>query len=193
MLLFLTLGDEKEAWSDDDDEDDNTDTEERANNSSASVASRGGRVAHPNTLKASRDKDGYSSGDLGDVSQFYATEVPDEKDSDSDTEAPPRKSFKERYAMASKDKDDSTKLLGQVISPDVPPVQVGVAMEESASGGAGKQEVKEVVSQAPPTLQEEEEGSDLPSVDLVDRILEAMWGYCHAYHISNAVSYMNEQ
>ena len=87
--------------------------------------------------------------------------------------------------MASKDKDDSTNLLGEVVIPDKP-AQVGVAMEDN--DGAGKQDIKEVVSEAPPTL--EEEGSDFPSEDLVDRILEAMWGYCHAYHISNAVSYI---
>ena len=135
-------------------------------------------------------KDGYSSGDLGDVSQFYATEVPDEKDSDSDMEATPRKSFKERYAMASKEeKDDSANLPGQVVVPDVPSAQEGVATEDS--GGDGKRDIKEVVSEAPPTQDgEEEEGADLPSEDLVDRILETMWGYCHAYHISNAVSNM---
>ena len=177
---MLFLGDEKEAWSDDDDD---TDTEE-GTKKSAAAALQGERATHPDSIKADQAKDGYSSGDLGDVSQFYATEVPDEKDSDSDTEAIPRKSFKERYAMASKDKDDSTNLLGQVVIPDKP-VQVGVAMEDS--DGAGKQDVKEVVSEAPLT-QGEEEGSDLPSEDLVDRILEAMWGYCHAYHISNAVS-----
>ena len=110
------------------------------------------------------------------MSQFYATEVPDEKDSDSDTEATPRKSFKERYAMSSKEKG-------------IPSAQGGVATEDS--GGDGKQDVKAVVSEAPPTQDEgEEEGADLPSEDLVDRILEAMWGYCHAYHISNTVSYM---
>ena len=144
----------------------------------------GERVTQPDVTKAKVDqttKDGYSSGDLGDVSQFYATEVPDEKDSDSDTEATPRKSFKERYAVASKDKDDSSNLFGQVVTPDRP-----VAMD---SGGTGKQDVKEVISKAPPTQKEEGEGSDLPSEDLVDRILEAMWGYCHAYHISNSVSY----
>ena len=119
------------------------------------------------------------------MSQFYATEVPDEKDSDSDTEATPRKSFKERYAVATKDKDDLSNRLGQAVTPDKP-VQVGVAIN---SDGAGKQDVKEVVNEAPPT-QEKEEGSDLPSEDLVDRILEAMWGYCHAYHISNSVSTM---
>ena len=128
---------------------------------------------------------------MGDVSQFYATEVPDEKDSDSDTEATPRKSFKERYAMASKEKDDSANLPGQVVVPDVPSAQGGVATGDSGARGDGKQDVKEVVSEAPPTQDEgEEEGADLPSEDLVDRILETMWGYCHAYHISNAVSYM---
>ena len=126
------------------------------------------------------------------MSQFYATEVPDEKDSDSDTEAIPRKSFKERYAMASKEKKDgSANLPGQVVVPDVQSAQGGVATEDGGARGDGKQDVKEVVSEAPPTQNEgEEEGADLPSEDLVDRILETMWGYCHAYHISNAVSYM---
>lgn len=147
-------------------------------------------AAPPDSFKtADQAKDGYSSGDLGDVSQFYATEVPDEKDSDSDTEATPRKSFKERYAMSFKEKDDSANLPRKVVVPDIPAAQGGVATEDSR--GDGKQDVKEVVSEAPPTQDEgEEEGADLPSEDLVDRILEAMWGYCHAYHISNTVSYM---
>ena len=147
----------------------------------------GREAAPPDSFKAADQvKNGYSSGDLGDVSQFYATEVPDEKDSDSDTEATPRKSFKERYAMASKEeKDDSANLPRQVVVPDVPSAQGGVATGDS--GGDGKQDVKEVVSETPPT---QDEGADLPSEDLVDRILETMWGYCHAYHISNAVSNM---
>jgi hypothetical protein len=185
MIILLILGDEKEAWSDDDDD---RDIEQGTEKSAAAVAMQRGRAGHPDSIKAAEQvKDGYSSGDLGDVSQFYATEVPDEKDSDSDTEATPRKSFKERYAMASKDKDDSTNRPGQVVVPDIPPVPVGVVTEDSE--GAGKQDVNKVVSEAPPTQDEGEEGSDLPSNDLVDRILEAMWGYCHAYHISNAVSY----
>ena len=141
-------------------------------------------MAQPD-ITARQAKDGYSSGDLGDVSQFYATEVPDEKESDSDSETMPRKTFKERYAMASsKDKNDLSNLPGQVVIPDKPVSGIGVAMDND---GAGSQDVKMIVSEAPPI--QEDEGSDLPSEDLVDRILEAMWGYSHAYHISNSVGY----
>ena len=72
LMLFCSRhdpGDEKEAWSD----DDNTDTEQEKGGEKSSESTRGGHT-HP-TSTSEPAKDGYSSGDLGDVSQFYATEV----------------------------------------------------------------------------------------------------------------------
>ena len=165
------LGDEKEAWSDDD--DDNTDTEDGAKKLAGST--QGAETARTD-VTTYQTRDGYSSGDLGDVSQFYPTEVPDEKDSDSDQETTPRKGFKERYAIAVADKDDSSNLFEQ-------PVTRGKAAMEDG-GGTESQDVEKVAGE----VTEEVKGLDLPLEDLVDRILDAMWGYCHAYHISNSVS-----
>ena len=164
------LGDEKEAWSDDDAD---TETEDGAKQPAGST--QGEETARPD-VTTYQTRDGYSSGDLGDVSQFYPTEVPDEKDSDSDQETTPRKGFKERYAIAVADKDDSSNLFEQLVTPGK------AAMEDG--GGTESQDVEKAAGE----VTEEVKGLDLPPEDLVDRILDAMWGYCHAYHISNSVS-----
>ena len=159
--MHTPSGDEKEAWSDDD-----TDTE-----TNKEVQSNQNADAPPKlTFKPA--KDGYSSGDLGDVSQYYATEVPDEKDRDARNEATPRKPHKKRRTPASK---DITKP-----SLDKPVMGASVTMETVATAT----ESKVVKEGSPPS----NEANELPSEDLVDRVLEAIWGYCHAYHISNSVS-----
>lgn len=61
-------GDEKEAWSDDNDSA--TELEKVGEKSDSTQDGR----SHPE-LTSEPTKDGYSSGDMGDVSQFYATEV----------------------------------------------------------------------------------------------------------------------
>lgn len=172
-VMSTFLGDEKQTWSGDDDTD--IDTEERAEKSEST---REGST-YPDVI-STEAKDGYSSGDLGDVSQYYATEVPDERESDFDPE-PPRKSFKERYAVASNDDDKSSSLLDQVVIPDKSGAGADLAMDISDAENQGT----ELINEEPPPPDETE---NLPSEELVDRILQAMWGYCHAYHISNSVS-----
>ena len=105
--------------------------------------------------------DGYSSGDLGDVSHAYVTEhaqegQSDQSDSDSDT---PRKTFAERYAV-----------------PEIEKKQLSVSGTTS-NREEGGQEVVEPSNQI----------NALPSMELVDLIMKKMWSYCHAYHINNSV------
>ena len=111
-------------------------------------------------------------------------QVPDEEDGYSDLEAVPRKSFKERYTMSPNDHDDeSPKPLGNISIPDKPVEGVGIVMDTVEA--AIKDDDGVVISKGLPP---QNEGADLPSEELVDQILQAMWSYSHAYHISNSVS-----
>lgn len=130
----------------------------------------------PPKLTSELAKDGYSSGDLGDVSQYYVTEAPDEKDSDSDGGATPRKPLKVKFALASS-KEKSTNPL------DKPVMGASVTMETVA---AAKSRDDVVVKEGASPGNEPD--VDLPSEDLVDKVLESIWKYCHAYHISNSVN-----
>ena len=130
----------------------------------------------PPKLTSELAKDGYSSGDLGDVSQYYVTEAPDEKDSDSDSGATPRKPLKVKPDLASS-KEKSTNPL------DKPVMGASVTMETVApTESRGDVVVKEGASPG------NEPVVDLPSENLVDKVLESIWKYCHAYHISNSVN-----
>lgn len=176
MFHINFIGNEKEEWSDDDDQ---ACLEKKGVDKSASACDGGGESDGSN-LPTVVAKDGYSSGDLGDVSQFYATEVPEEKESDSDTETTPKKDFMERYTLVSKDADESSNQRGKMIQLDKPAVDgdLHVALDATAAA-VGKD--NDVVNEGLPP-------QDLPSEELVDRVLNAMWRYCHAYQISNSVS-----
>ena len=163
-------GEEKREWSDDD-------TDKEQEKEKDIVTSRSPCGGGPETTLASAlARDGYSSGDMGDVSQFYVTEVPEDKESDSDNEATPKKTFKERYTLESNVDDKSSNLLGQAVMQDRP---VDPAMDADAAG-KDDSDSKIVNEGLPP--------QDLPTEELVDRVMASMWPHCHAYHISNSVS-----
>lgn len=173
-MCVRTSGDERTTWSDDDD----TDTEEPNNQSEPSEP-------HPLITSVS-SPDGYGSGDLGDMSHASVTDVPD-NDSDSDSDVP-RRNFMERYALTSD--QGLSDLLDQVTIPDKPdsvPSLIPVTKDEpdyqgqseEGEGGKGDKQVPEESSSSSVLAP--------PSDELVAKIMERMWRYCHAYQINNSV------
>ena len=86
--------------------------------------------------------------------------------------------------MASNDSEKPVNQFEPVDIQDKPVEGAGMAMDAVA---AAVDNGDEVISKGHPP---QDEAVDLPSEDLVDRVLQAMWSYCHAYHISNSVSIM---
>lgn len=72
--MIIAVGNEKEQWSD-------SDGEPPTNNQAPSSSDI------PDPSPPLQSHDGYGSGDLGDVSCSYATEVPNKESSESDQEA----------------------------------------------------------------------------------------------------------
>ena len=115
------------------------------------------------------------------INNCLLLQVPDEEDSNSDSEAVPRKSFKERYTVSPN--DESSSPLRNISIPDKPVEGVGVVMDTVAAAIKDDDDSM-VVSKGPPP---QDEKADIPSEELVDQILQAMWSYSHAYQISNSV------
>ena len=162
-VLLMSAGDEVRDWSHDESEDDQSDVEEPS-------------FAPLKTTVATGD--GYNSGDLGDESHAYFTEVHGSQ-SDSDDGSVPRKGFLERFAREP---------VEQVTIPDkpVPPSYQDIDTSTAA---------RKTSSHSPPCVSGEEEltnqiaeSATPPSEDLVAKILDKMWHYNLAYTISNTVS-----
>lgn len=165
-MLLMSVGDEVHDWSHDESEDDQSDLEELSSAPLKTAVATG---------------DGYNSGDLGDESHAYFTEVHGSQ-SDSDDGAVPRRDFMERFTLTGGESVE------QVTIPDkpVPPSHQGIDTSTAA---------RITGSHSPLCLSGEEESTNQiaepatpPSEDLVARILDKMWHYNLCYTISNAVS-----
>ena len=117
-------------------------------------------------------QDGYRSGDLADESHACV------QDSDSASDAPNPVS-KQRYRGA----DDLRSPLEELhIAPDKPLLE---DLDDETDHHVGS---RHALACSEPTNQNTaEEGLVPPSEELVARILERMWRYCHAYSINNSV------
>ena len=163
----MHAGDEVHDWSQDESGGDQSDVEESL-------------VKRLKTAVAAGD--GSNSGDLGDESHAYFTEV-HHNQSDSDDGQVPRRSFMERYALSGETPVE------QVTVPDKP-VSPHQLVDPSRGTPVNS------VSLSPPCSDSREELTDQiaepadeapPSEDLVARILDKMWNYNLSYTISNTV------
>lgn len=169
-LHRVSVGSERETWSDSDDGDGESKTQQDAEAASQDPCD-------PTHLQFQLKRDGYESGDLGDISHAYVTEPPGSKDENSEQEL---------------DKDISPFLSGSGHAQK----NSGHDQEGQSSGGHGRKRVNdgggilhkmcELVN--PDSGKTNEVVVSLPSEQLVQDILQTMWRYCHAYHISNSVS-----
>ena len=126
-------------------------------------------------LQIELKQDGYGSGDLGDVSHAYATEVAGTEDTNEPDEVRKRSpvasgSGKKMSRRAKKKRHRSSPQMKREGGESAGLVCRTSEVVASDSGEiCGK-----VVSP--------------PSKELVQDILKNMWRYCHAYHIRNSVS-----
>ena len=161
-VLRVSAGDEVRDWSHES-EDDQSDVEELSFTPLKTTVATG---------------DGYNSGDLGDESHAYFTEVHGSQ-SDSNDGSIPRKGFLERFTGEAV---EQVTILDKPVPPSYQDIGTSTAAHKTGS-------------HSPPCLSGEEESTNQiaepaipPSEDLVARILDKMWHYNLSYTISNTVS-----